>query len=239
MAVRCGILVLPLVLTVIEAGGCGDAWVDPIQVAPECPESPLRGPAQWATEAEDLLIDDFEDGDGRIAKVSGRNGVWTLGTDGSDGNLVAEASPHCAARGTKAGHFAGSGFSSWCANWTAVFVSQDAGVAVPYNGRSYTGISFWAAAGGDAAEPLEAPLGVITMDNAWNGGVCTTKCMDFYGARIPLTHSWSRTVIKFADLVQSGWGVPQTAMKLDQLVGFIIWPNHQFDVWIDDIRFEP
>jgi hypothetical protein len=33
--------------------------------------------------------------------------------------------------------------------------------------------------------------------------------------------------------------VPQIAMRRDQLVGLIMWPNHQFDIWIDDVRFEP
>jgi hypothetical protein len=28
-------------------------------------------------------------------------------------------------------------------------------------------------------------------------------------------------------------------MRQDQLVGFIIWPLQPFDIWIDDVRFEP
>jgi hypothetical protein len=29
------------------------------------------------------------------------------------------------------------------------------------------------------------------------------------------------------------------ALRRDQLVGVIFWPDRDFDVWIDDVRFEP
>jgi hypothetical protein len=230
---------LGISIAVAVQGAACNASVDPIEVAASCPDTPLRGPDQWASEPGDRLIDDFEDGDGRIAKVGNRNGAWTLGTDKSPGNVVAETSSHCSARGTHAGHFSGAGFTDWGANWTAVFVDPTGSTALPYDGRAYSGISFWAAMGSEAMEPFEAPLGLTTMDNAWNSDVCGSKCMDFYGVKVPLTRSWQRVVIRFADLAQAGWGTPQTPMKHDQMVGFIIWPNHQFDIWIDDIRFEP
>ena len=40
------------------------------------------------------------------------------------------------------------------------------------------------------------------------------------------------------DLKQQGWGDVQAPLKRDQLVGFVLWPNHPCDLWIDDIRFE-
>jgi hypothetical protein len=224
----------------VWGGGCGASALAPIDVAPGCPEQPLRGPDAWAGEPGDRLIDDFDDGDMYLAAVGGRNGAWIVGTDSASGTPIVEMSTRCAARGDAAGHFAGSGSdsSAWGANWTAVFRNNNGSTAVPYDGRAYTGISFWAAVGSGAAEPLEAPVGLTTMDNAWNSGGCTT-CMDYYGTTVPLTRVWQRVVVRFADLVQSGFGVPQVAMRRDQLVGFIIWPLHPFDIWIDDVRFEP
>jgi hypothetical protein len=84
------------------------------------------------------------------------------------------------------------------------------------------------------------------MDTSYNGGICVPTntpptCTDHYMVKkpVPLTHSWQRYVVRFDDMAQAGWGVPQIAMRRDQLVGFIIWPKQQFDIWIDDVRFEP
>jgi hypothetical protein len=230
-------IVLALAACVTGAAAC-DASLTPIAVQMGCPEQPLRGPDAWAGEPEDRLIDDFEDGDLFLAEVGGRNGAWVTGNDDSSGMLTAEASSRCAARGGVAGHFAGAGFTDWGANWTAVFRNNNGGNAVPYDGQSYSAISFWAAAGPGATAPFEVPLGLTTIDDAWNGGVCTT-CMDYYATTVPLTRQWQRLVVRFDDLVQGGFGVPQIAMRRDQLVGFILWPKHQFDIWIDDVRFEP
>ena len=80
------------------------------------------------------------------------------------------------------------------------------------------------------------------MDNAWNGGICNNAigaCMDYYATTVLLTHQWQRYVIRFQDLAQSGQGSPLLPMRKDQMVGFILWPHQDFDIWIDDIRFEP
>jgi hypothetical protein len=240
MAARCLVSIFFLMAAVLASSGCMVA-VQPIEVAADCPDQPLRGPDEFTAEPADQLIDDFETGDLHLTKVGGRTGSWVYGDDDSPSGMVtAEDSSRCAARGARAGHFAGAGFTNWGANWTAVFLDLGGGtVALPYDGRAYTGISFWAAVGSGALEPFEAPVGLTTLDVAWNGGVCTTKCMDYYGTKVPLTRAWQRVVIRFADLAQAGWGVPQVAMRNDQLVGFIVWPNHQFDIWIDDVRFEP
>lgn len=218
--------------------GCSTS-IEPIQVADGCPDRPLREPSAWENEPSEQLIDDFEDGDPHIATVSQRDGAWIIGSDFS-GALVAENSSRCAARGEHAGHFAGSGFTEWGANWTAVFRRDQGGTAVGYDGSAYSAISFFAAVGPGAAPPLEVPMGITTLDVAWNGGVCSSdKCMDFYRTKVELTGSWERVVVPFADLAQTGKGDPLTALKKDELVGFIIWPSHRFDVWIDDVRFEP
>jgi len=215
--------------------GC-DGTLEPIEVAEGCPDQPIRGPEAWQNEPRDRLIDDFEDGDLRLTQVAGRDGSWILGSDTTQVPVV-EASERCAARGKYSGHFAGSGFTSWGTNWTSVF-KNSSGVAIGYDASSYTGISFWGAVGPAAEPPLEIPMGVTTVDNAWNGGICSV-CMDFYRTTVTLSPSWQRVVVPFESLKQEGNGNPLTSLRSDQLVGFIVWPTHGFDLWIDDVRFEP
>jgi hypothetical protein len=235
--VRRGATRIFLLVAVQVCLGCG-ASVEPIDVAAGCPSQPLRGPESYAGEPADQLIDDFESGDDHLPQVAGRDGSWVLGSDGSSGKLIYEVSPQCVARGKFSGHFAARGFTSWGNNWTAVFRAAPMTTAVPYDGSKWNAISFWAAFGSDNGPSFEVPMGLTTMDNAWNGGGCA-PCMDFYAAKVPLTHSWQRFVIRFDQMAQNGTGFPQVPMRRDQLVGFIIYPRQQFDIWIDDVRFEP
>lgn len=217
-------------------GGC-EAWLEPISVAEGCPDKPLRGPMSYQSVPAEQLIDDFEDGDSKVATVSGRSGAWVLGSDGT-GVLTAENSARCAARGERSGHFTGDGFTDWGANWTAVFEESNAGTAVGYDGAAYRAISFWAAVGPAAEPPFELPVGVTTMDVAWNSNGCTV-CMDYYRTTITLTPTWQRFEIPFDSLAQAGVGDPLVELRKDQLVGLIFWPKRPFDLWIDDARFEP
>ena len=238
--VRRGATCVLLLAAVQVCGGCGPS-IEPINVASGCPGQPVRVPNQYANEPADQLIDDFEDGDLSLPSppIAGRDGSWIRGTDGSSGALIVEVSPRCAARGGFAGHFAARGFTSWGNNWNAVFRASSTSKAVPYDGSKYNAISFWAAFGADNGEPFQVPMGLTTMDNAWNSGGCTA-CMDFYAAKVPLSHDWQRFVIPYSQMQQSGSGNPQVPiMRRDQLVGFIIYPRQQFDIWIDDVRFEP
>ena len=230
---------LLLAATLWAGAGCGGT-VEPIEVGAGCPDQPVRGPTGYASEPANQLIDDFETGDGKLPKIPPRDGYWVLGSDLLYDKLIALTATSCVARGQYAGHFAGQGSTSWGNNWTAVFRATASNGAVPYDARAYGGISFWAAFGSENG-PVDfaVPVGVTTMDNAWNGGICTSTCMDYYGTTVPLTHLWRRYEIRFADLAQAGWGAPQVpVMRKDQMVGFIIWPKQQFDIWIDDVRFE-
>jgi len=228
---------VPLLAAVLALSGC-DAELEPIRVASGCPEAPLRGPLEFADEPAARLIDDFEDNDDHLAVVDGRNGSWIIGKDGSS-EPVADNSTRCAARGERAGHFMGAGFLNWGANWTAVFKKADAsGIAQPYDATSYHAIYFWAATGPEAMPPYALPVGVTTLDVAWNGGICAV-CMDYYRTEVELSTAWQRFVVPFSSLAQIGEGDPLTALKPDELVGFIMWPVRDFDVWIDDVRFEP
>jgi hypothetical protein len=224
-------------------GGCGQS-LQPIEVQPRCPNQPLRGPMQFANEPGDQLITDFESESGTLdlAKVGGRNGQWVLGWEYTSGVPIPVNAPssRCPARGKWAGHYEAGGWTSWGTNWTAIFRDQPDSVPLPYDGQAYGygAISFWAAFGGDTASLFDVAVGITTMDTAWNSSGCTT-CNDFYRAKVSLSREWQRFVVRFDDMAQSGSGVPQVAMRRDQLVGFIIWPDQYFDIWIDDVRFEP
>jgi hypothetical protein len=224
-------------LVLLALAACNQT-VDPIQVAADCPERAERGPSEWASTPDRYLIDDFESKDLTLPKIEGRDGSWILGSDQTFAELRAEASEHCAGRGAVAGHFLGHGSSNWGANWTAVLRSDSGGRAVPYDASEYSGVSFWAASGRPDLKLTALPVGVTTMDVAWNSGMCST-CMDYYRTTISLDSSWRRFVIRFDQLAQKGNGDPLVPLRRDQLVGVIVWPNQSFDIWIDDLRFEP
>jgi hypothetical protein len=205
--------------------------VAPIVVAPGCPERPLRGPEQYENEPADRLISDFEGGGLELAKVANRDGSWVRGRDLTSTGVIIQPSTDCAARDQWAGHFAASEPTKWGNNWTAYFKS---GTAAPYDGSAYNAVSFWAALGGDTALP-PVPFGIVTTETIRPS--CSTYCDDHYMKSITLTRSWTRYELKFDELTQST--TPQTPMRRDELVGFIIWPRHQCDIWIDDVRLEP
>jgi len=236
--VRRGALCVAALAAVQICGGCAPS-VEPIIVASGCPSQPLRGPLLSATdEPADRLIASFESGNNLLDPVPGRDGSWVLGWDTTSSSPIDEASSRCAARGKWAGHFAGHGFTNWGANWTAVFRASTGNSAVAYDGSAYGGISFWAAFGGDSQPTLELPVGISTMDTAWNSPVCAT-CTDHYMTKVALTGEWRRFWVPFDQMAQAGTGDPLVPMRRDQLVGFVLWPRQSFDVWIDDVRFEP
>ncbi|MFZ5892564.1 MAG: hypothetical protein ACOY0T_16015 [Myxococcota bacterium] len=223
----------------LMCGAC-TSEVEPIQVGEGCPSQPLRGPLEEvATEPADALIDDFERGDNQLPHLGARDGAWVVGSDATSVVLTAESSSQCSARGREAGHFAGRDFTDWGANWTAVFRIFVNAMARPYDASAYGGISFWAALGGDSGASLTTPVGVTTMDTAWNSGMCN-RCMDFHRTEIVLSTRWERHEIRFDQLAQAGVGDPLVPLRRDQLVGLILWPPKSgFDIWIDDVRFEP
>jgi hypothetical protein len=235
---------LLLAAFIAAVGGC-DARVDPIVhvpvAVPGCPLAPDSSPWYYASEPADRLITDFESGND-LERVAGRDGYWVIGTDNTSLYFLAETADECSVRGGHAGHFSGFGFTNWWANWSAIFrVPTALNRAVPYDGRAYGGISFWAAFGKDNPADFAVPVGLATMDTAWNGSICTstTTCADHYLFKVQLTKNWQHFDVRFTDMKQGGWGDPQVDMNREKMVGFVIWPRQAFDIWIDDIRFEP
>jgi len=213
--------------------GCS-SYVDPISVERDCPAQPFRGPALYAGEPPDRLLSDFEDGTAELVDVADRNGSWIHGRDLTSVSVTIGPSSECAARGVWAGHLAASKPSSWGNNWTAFFRRPGKSAPNPYDGRQYGGVSFWAAFGGKNGPSFGVPVGIVTMDTVQPS--CTSHCDDHYMTALSLTRDWRRYEVRFDDLEQNE---PQSPMRRDQLVGFIIWTQQQCDIWIDDVRLEP
>ena len=222
------------VAAALLCAACGSA-VDPISVERDCPTQPYRGPALYAGEPSDRLLSDFENGTAELVEVSNRNGSWIQGRDLTSMSVTIGPSNECAARGVWAGHLAASLPTGWGNNWTAYFRAPTKSSPLPYDGRQYGGVSFWAAFGGKNGPSFAVPFGVVTMDTV--EPECEDHCYDHYRSPIVLTHDWRRYELRFDQLKQTE--VPQMPMRRDQLVGFIIWTQQQCDIWIDDVRLEP
>jgi hypothetical protein len=224
---------IPL-LAALLGGGC-DPSAEPIVVASECPQKPFRGPEAYASEPVDRMLSDFEGGTTELLDVADRNGSWIHGRDLTSVSVTIGPSTECAARGQWAGNLAASTPTGWGNNWTAYFRAPGTSAPVPYDGRAYGGVSFWAAFGAENGPSFGVPFGIVTMDTV--RPMCGAHCDDHYMASLTLTREWQRYDLRFDDLVQAI--APQTPMRRDQLVGFIIWTQQQCDVWIDDVRLEP
>ena len=231
---------LPLCLLLCVFGSllpaCG-ARVTPIDVLPGCPDMPLRGPNEFADAPAEAVIDDFEDGDLEVIGIAGRSGSWysfPVASPAASG----EASNRCAARGLRAGHFVVTAVDN-PTNWNTTMVDPFTAV-IPYDTTPWNwgGFSFWIATGDPAAEGKPMTVGINTPDVV-AGGNCT-MCGDYHSTSVTLTRHWTRWSIRFDDLKQRGFGMPQIPkLPRDQLVNFIFWPMNPFDLWIDDFRFEP
>jgi hypothetical protein len=237
-----------LLAALVAAGGSCDGGVDPVVFSPAnvpgCPGPPKSSPWEFANAPADRLISDFEDGSDKLAKVAGRDGLWVLGTDETTTTFFAGPVPDCSVRGQYAAHFTGRGFSDWGANYSAIFrAPTPANKAVAYDGRAYGGISFWAAFGPANPAAFRLPVGLSTLDTAWNSPRCNYPpgcSTDHYVTRVQLTESWQRFQVRFDAMKQEGWpGAPQVPMDREVMVGLVFWPRQAFDIWIDDVRFEP
>ena len=223
-----------VLVAALLCGACSPS-VDPIAVERDCPERPFRGPALYADEPSERLLSDFEDGTAELVEVANRDGSWIHGRDLTSVSVTIGPSSDCAARGQWAGHLAASTPTSWGNNWTAFFRAPGTNSPNPYDGRSYGGVSFWAAFGGKNGPSFGVPFGIVTMDTVRPS--CGAHCDDHYMTEVTLTGDWRRYALRFDDLAQKD--TPAIPMRRDQLVGFIIWTQQQCDIWIDDVRLEP
>jgi hypothetical protein len=210
--------------TTSGAGGSGGPVIDPVGI-----------------------LDGFEDDDLTLPSGTGRNGVWYLFNDGSDGTMgpapfaCSKLSDAPAALGMYAMHITATGFTGW---GSGLGVDFRAGKKV-YDGSKLSGVRFWARVGEGKNTRHRIQLVDTTTDAL--GGKCNPaanapegeKCDDHFGKDLVLTTTWTLYVVPFGDLTQAGFGTSAPALDKAHLYGLQVTakPKLNVDLWIDEIEF--
>ncbi len=189
--------------------------------------------------AEDGLIDDFEDGNTRIAGKAGRGGYWFKSADPKGSafepdeiQMIDGGNDHPG----KVLHVSGTTSSAQDA-W-GVLVGANFTTEKTYDASRYVGISFRAKVGKDASPSVRFKIGDINTHP--DMGVCTS-CWNHFGKDLNLTNEWQQYQVLFTVARQEPyWGNPKpdsiTPAALYSF-DFTIKPGQKFDLWIDDIEF--
>ena len=139
------------------------------------------GPTRTCASAEgsDALLDDFEDTDTSINAVDGRNGKWSVNSDGSADGLFTGAKPTAGSgRDGSAGWcMDASGFATWGANLVLTPLTPACG----YDASIHKGVCFWAKGKVDAGGPIEFGIGTGDTVPTSSGGSCVLIANCWYG----------------------------------------------------------
>ena len=200
----------------------------------------LRYCATGTTVADDGIIDDFEDGDTRLASTDGRGGYWwksadTMGsTIGPDDFKPTPSGPN----GSMAIHAvgkttSGGGDENWGAQFGANFKTD--GV---YDASKYVGMRFKARVSENSTASIRFKIG--DENTHPDLGKCK-NCWNHFGRALNFTTDWQTYEVLFASLEQAPyWGDPRPAAvnpKGFYSINFAIDPGAKFDIWLDDIEF--
>lgn len=227
-----------------------------------------NGSAAISANVDDTLIDDFEDGDGLIAPIGGRNGSWFTFNDGSGVQTPPPGGPVVPAvldtSATFLLHTTGSGFAilgTPLASGNTAFgagvgatllIDPTAGQARPYDASRYSGIRFTFFTRSPPAFPVQVSFLVATSATTPPefGGTCTTGCFDdfgFVGLVLPGDFTFSGG-FAWDQLRQAGFGTPVTfdPSTIINLKWIVAFPNFgqsvsadSFDFRLDDVAFLP
>lgn len=231
-------------------GGAGGA---PSEAEP-CP-SPIEIIDPTAT------IDDFEDQNGSLVPVNGRDGGWWTAGDTTPGATIVpekseltglEATPEAIPGGHCGSSFAmritGQGFLDWGAILGLNFAygtrpnGESGGVEYDASGR--TGVDFWARIGDTSTNQVRLAFGDANSEP--DGGVCVEdgdvgeNCYDSFGVYLTqLDTEWHHYRVPFAGLSQRDFGVPADGVDVEHLytLTFNFDPGAIFDFWVDDVMF--
>jgi hypothetical protein len=225
-----------------NAPSAGNAGRPPLGGSSSAGE-PTDGGAGPLSLVPETLIDDFEDGDAGIVEHEGRSGSWYAGNDGqgvqTPGNgmpLVPTMLGQARGDSRRAVHTSGGPFQQWGALIGTALASQgDQGV--PYDVTPYDGVRFWV-----RSQPFGPGFTTTVRLNlpTPNTSDACSVCGDHFGVDIPLTAQWVQHEVRFSEMDQKGWGVPQLNSHDRQNVTAIqlAFPEDvRFDLWVDDVEF--
>jgi hypothetical protein len=189
------------------------------------------------------LIDDFEDGDSAAVPETDREAYWFTIHDDSTGSIVPEdflPVPGGAHRSAYSAHVAASGYSIWGAAFSSNISHLADGIRCPFNASRFSGLRFFARGSGQARVNLQIPE---VVDELYSGSCRSSQgevCYDTHGIWITLRPQWQAYSIKWAELVQRGFG-----KQLPFRPGAIMSVQFSFetaelpvDAWLDDIAWE-
>jgi len=203
-----------------------------------------NGTASVTISVDDSLIDDFEDGDGLIAPLGGRNGAWFTFNDGTGTQTPAPGTPvlpqvvdtiaNFLLEMTATG-FAPQGqqpdgtFAFGAGVGTSMVTDPVTFLPVPYNASKYTGINFTFFTNTSPNFPVQVAFLVSTSATApvEQGGTCTVGCNDdfgFVGFVPPGPFSFTGG-FTWGQLRQQGFGTPvafdpSTILQIKWIVQF-------------------
>lgn len=189
------------------------------------------------------MIDDLEDGDGRIAMSSGRQGPWHVFNSGDTGAGKPITPEMGGANGSQwAMHTTGSGFTFAGLGFglNNADTTPESAQSKPYDASAWAGVVFMAKAGstGSASLRVEAPMRDFVPSE--RGGTCSSDCWNVYGFTVtsPLTTSWQEIRAPFSSMKRETGSSPAFDPKQLMTISFKHTGNNDhFDFWIDDVRF--
>jgi len=254
----------------VEAGMPFDVWIDDVRFYQGCPgatclptcTSPTAAVTLCPAEDElpaacrpvgmscptsvstcdPLMIDDLEDRDTALCKVSGRRGYWYTASDSTgtleQANFAPSLIPEGRGASLYAARFSGSGFTDWGAEM-GLHLNEQGRTAQPYNLGPSGAIKFWM----KSNAPVSVKFPMLETTQIISGGTCVgdfdNGCDDHFHFEVaaPTTDDWAEYTVPFDALARTGnaGSVTWDSSRVTGLI-FGVAGGPAFDVWVDDIR---
>jgi hypothetical protein len=214
---------------------------EPAPVRALAPEPAIAKACSGGTRrADDGLIDDLEDGDGRAAALGGRTGYWWVAKADRASVTVpsgAFAPSDGGAAGSKKGvRFAGKtdAQDQWGAAVGLNFIES----GTFYDASKYAGVGFRI----KATKPnLAVRVKLPDVNTHPDGGACKGTCWNSFGKDLVVGPDWQDVVVTWGELSQQpDWGNPRPPAVTTTKIKNVEWAVNQgveFDVFLDDIHF--
>jgi endoglucanase len=237
--------------------GCGgsSAQQQPQQAnkkaAPQLPQNKAMvstGPGVFTLGAHKCtvtdVIEDGEDNNNQVTVKDGRNGYIYSFADTNGTTVTPELGATFA---QTPGGAQGSAYAACAKGKTVLAAIAYAGIGFnfldpdgPMDLSKHDGFSFRVRRGSDSTQRMRFKVPDIATKP--EGGKCTDKCFNDFGADLVMTEEWQQFFIPFSEMKQmSGWGDPRPPAidktKIYSLQFQMLEKDKPFDVCVDDITF--